>query len=131
MVASEVRALAQRSAVAAREIKDLIQDSVNKVSAGSGLVREAGDSMSTLLASVQKVTGIMADIAAASQEQATGIEQVGRTIVQMDQATQQNAALVEEATAAARALEHEAAALSRITAMFELGRTQPPLRLSA
>ena len=121
VVAGEVRALAQRSAEAAREIKQLIEDSVDRVGAGSALVRQAGGSMGTIMESVQRVTAIMGEIANASQEQALGIEQVSRAIVQMDQATQQNAALVEEATAAARALEEEAAALARTTAMFHLG----------
>ena len=121
VVASEVRALAQRSAGAAQEIKALIEDSVGKVGAGSALVREAGDTMSAILDSVRQVNAIMAGIATASREQAAGIEQVGHGIVQMDQATQQNAALVEEATAAARTLEAEAEALARTTAMFHLG----------
>ena len=121
VVASEVRALSHRSASAAQEIKALIEDSATKVAAGSGLVRQAGQTMSTILTAVQRVTTIMGDIATASREQAAGIEQVGRTVMQMDETTQQNAALVEEAAAAARALEEEAAALARATAMFRLG----------
>lgn len=125
VVAGEVRALAQRSASAAHEIKSLIEDSMNKVGAGSELVRQSGRTMSEIMASVQRVAGIMGQITIASQEQAAGIEQVGHTVAQMDQATQQNAALVEEATAAARALEEEAADLARTTAMFRLQTDAP------
>jgi len=132
VVAGEVRALAQRSAGAAQEIKALIQDSVDKVGAGSTLVREAGQTMTGILGSVQQVAAIMGQITAASKEQALGIEQVSRSVVQMDHATQQNAALVEEATAAAHALQEEAAELARTTAMFQLGEepanTDAPLR---
>ncbi|NEL42356.1 MAG: methyl-accepting chemotaxis protein, partial [Xanthomonas perforans] len=91
----------QRSAGAAKEIKHLIDDSVSKVAEGSVLVQQAGTTMADIVASVQRVTDIMGEIAAASQEQSAGIEQVNLTITQMDEATQQNAALVEEATAAA------------------------------
>ncbi|MBN5089302.1 MCP four helix bundle domain-containing protein, partial [Stenotrophomonas maltophilia] len=101
VVASEVRTLAQRSAAAAKEIKGLIDDSVGKVAEGSSLVHQAGSTMGEIVASVQRVTDIMAEISAASQEQSAGIEQVNQTVVQMDETTQQNAALVEEATAAA------------------------------
>ncbi|WP_017161497.1 methyl-accepting chemotaxis protein, partial [Xanthomonas phaseoli] len=101
VVASEVRTLAQRSAGAAKEIKGLIDDSVHKVAEGSALVRKAGATMADIVASVQRVTDIMGEISAASQEQSSGIEQVNQTITQMDETTQQNAALVEEATAAA------------------------------
>ncbi|RBD10420.1 methyl-accepting chemotaxis protein, partial [Xanthomonas oryzae pv. oryzae] len=104
VVASEVRTLAQRSASAAKEIKYLIDDSVSKVTEGSQLVHQAGTTMAEIVASVQRVTDIMGEIAAASQEQSSGIEQVNLTITQMDDATQQNAALVEEATAAARSM---------------------------
>ncbi|HIE1459469.1 TPA: methyl-accepting chemotaxis protein, partial [Stenotrophomonas maltophilia] len=98
VVASEVRTLAQRSAAAAKEIKGLIDDSVGKVAEGSSLVHQAGSTMGEIVASVQRVTDIMAEISAASQEQSAGIEQVNQTVVQMDETTQQNAALVEEAT---------------------------------
>ncbi|KRG43824.1 chemotaxis protein [Stenotrophomonas panacihumi] len=120
VVASEVRTLAQRSANAAREIKHLIDDSVDKVADGSALVRKAGDTMQEIVTSVQRVTDIMAEITAASQEQSAGIEQVNQTITQMDETTQQNAALVEEATASARALEEQAGELREAVAQFRL-----------
>ena len=120
VVASEVRTLAQRSAAAAKEIKGLIDDSVGKVGEGSALVRRAGDTMDEIVASVQRVTTIMADISAASQEQSTGIEQVNQTVMQMDETTQQNAALVEEATAAARSMEDQARQLTDAVAQFRL-----------
>ncbi|RWU17580.1 methyl-accepting chemotaxis protein, partial [Xanthomonas phaseoli] len=108
VVASEVRTLAQRSSAAAKEIKDLIGDSVQRVTDGSQLVDQAGRTMAEIVSSVQRVTDIMGEISAASQEQSAGIEQVNLTVTQMDEATQQNAALVEEATAAARAMEEQA-----------------------
>ncbi|WP_295949183.1 methyl-accepting chemotaxis protein [uncultured Xanthomonas sp.] len=120
VVASEVRALAQRSATAAHEIKGLIDASVGKIDDGTALVNGAGDTMREVVASVRRVTDIMSEIAAASQEQSAGIEQVSKTIVQMDEATQQNAALVEEATAAARAMEDQAEELQRAVALFKL-----------
>ena len=120
VVASEVRTLAQRSAAAAKEIKGLIDDSVGKVNEGSALVHQAGATMGEIVASVQRVTDIMAEISAASQEQSAGIEQVNQTVVQMDETTQQNAALVEEATAAARAMEDQAAQLADAVAIFRL-----------
>ncbi len=120
VVASEVRTLAQRSAAAAKEIKGLIDDSVGKVAEGSSLVHQAGSTMGEIVASVQRVTDIMAEISAASQEQSAGIEQVNQTVVQMDETTQQNAALVEEATAAARAMEDQAAQLADAVAIFRL-----------
>ncbi|MBB5863018.1 methyl-accepting chemotaxis protein [Xanthomonas arboricola] len=120
VVASEVRMLAQRSAGAAKEIKHLIDDSVSKVAEGSLLVHQAGTTMADIVASVQRVTGIMGEIAAASQEQSSGIEQVNRTITQMDEATQQNAALVEEATAAARTMEDQAGQLAQAVSRFTL-----------
>jgi len=118
VVASEVRTLAQRSANAAKEIKGLIDESVGKVTDGSALVRKAGTTMGEIVASVQRVTDIMAEISAASQEQSAGIEQVNQTVTQMDETTQQNAALVEEATAAARAMEEQAGHLAEAVSIF-------------
>ncbi|MBB3805164.1 methyl-accepting chemotaxis protein-1 (serine sensor receptor) [Xanthomonas arboricola] len=119
VVASEVRTLAQRSSGAAKEIKDLIDDSVQRVADGSVLVHDAGKTMGEIVSSVQRVTDIMGEISAASQEQSSGIEQVNQTVTQMDETTQQNAALVEEATAAARALEEQAAGLTEAVAVFK------------
>ena len=118
VVATEVRALAQRSATAAREIKQLIDDSMTQVDDGAALVARAGSTMDEIVASVQEVTGLMTRIAAASQEQSSGIEQVNHTVVQMDETTQQNAALVEEASAAARAMEQQADALADAVSVF-------------
>ncbi|MFC3656246.1 HAMP domain-containing protein [Xanthomonas hyacinthi] len=120
VVASEVRTLAQRSAGAAKEIKSLIDTSVSQVGDGSTLVRQAGRTMAEIVSSVQRVTDIMGEISAASQEQSLGIEQVNQTITQMDEATQQNAALVEKATAAARTLQTQAGQLSAAIAEFKL-----------
>ncbi|MCR6687186.1 methyl-accepting chemotaxis protein [Pseudoxanthomonas sp.] len=120
VVATEVRTLAQRSATAAKEIKTLIEDSTGKVADGSALAEQAGKTMGELVASVQRVTDIMAEISAASQEQAAGIEQVNQTIVQMDETTQQNAALVEEATAAARSMEEQASSLAQAIAVLRI-----------
>jgi methyl-accepting chemotaxis protein len=120
VVASEVRNLAQRSAAAAKEIKDLIGDSVAKVDAGSQLVTDAGQTMAEVVASVKRVTDIMAEITAASLAQSAGIEQVNQAITQMDQATQQNAALVEESAAAAESMEQEAQQLAQTVAVFKL-----------
>ncbi|MET7140924.1 methyl-accepting chemotaxis protein [Xanthomonas sp. PPL139] len=120
VVASEVRTLAQRSANAAKEIKDLIDDSVSRVAEGSALVDQAGKTMHEIVSSVQRVTDIMGEISAASQEQTAGIEQVNQTVTQMDEATQQNAALVEEATAAARSMEDQAGQLAQAVALFKI-----------
>jgi len=120
VVASEVRALAQRSATAAKEIKLLINASVDKVGSGSKLVELAGATMSKVVDSVQRANGLMSDINTASQEQAEGIRQVNQAIVQMDGVTQQNAALVEEAAAAAHALEDRAKNLKQLVSVFTL-----------
>ncbi len=111
VVATEVRNLAQRSASAAKEIKDLINDSVDKVKVGSELVDESGKTLAEIMESVKKVTDIVAEIAAASEEQSAGIEQVNNAVAQMDNVTQQNAALVEEASAASKAMEQQSATL--------------------
>ena len=123
VVATEVRSLAQKSAAAAREIKSLIGDSVDKVGAGSALVEQAGSTMQQVVLSVQRVTDIMAEISAASGEQSAGIEQVNQAISQMDQVTQQNAALVEEAAAAAESMRTQAASLVRVVSGFQVGET--------
>ena len=120
VVASEVRNLAQRSAAAAKEIKALIGDSVEKVEDGSKLVGEAGKTMDEIVASVKRVTNIMSEIAAASVEQSSGINQVNQAVNQMDEVTQQNAALVEQAAAAAESLEEQAATLMQTVAHFRL-----------
>lgn len=120
VVASEVRNLAQRSAAAAKEIKSLIRDSVEKVDAGSQLVSQAGATMEEIVSSVKRVTDIMAEITLASQEQSAGIEQVNQAIGQMDQSTQQNAALVEQAAAAAGSLQDQADQLARVVSVFVL-----------
>jgi len=118
VVAAEVRSLAQRSAGAAKEIKTLITDSADKVRHGNELVDQAGRTMGEIVTSVKRVTDIIADISAASQEQSAGIEQVNQAITQMDEGTQQNAALVEEATAAARSMEQQAGQLVQTVAVF-------------
>ncbi|MBB4128893.1 methyl-accepting chemotaxis protein [Xanthomonas translucens] len=128
VVASEVRTLAQRSAGAAKEIKGLIDESVTRVAEGSALVDRAGQTMQEIVSSVQRVTDIMGEISAASQEQSAGIEQVNQTVTQMDEATQQNAALVEEATAAARAMEDQAGELTQAVAVFRIGASAAPSR---
>ena len=121
VVATEVRNLAQRSAAAAKEIKGLISDSVEKVGNGTKLVDQAGKTMEEVVTSIKRVTDIMAEITAASQEQSAGIEQVNQAITQMDEVTQQNAALVEEAAAAAESLEEQAQVLAQAVAVFRVG----------
>ena len=120
VVATEVRNLAQRSAAAAKEIKSLIGDSVDKVEAGTKLVDAAGKTMEEIVTAVKRVTDIMAEITAASQEQSSGIEQVNRAINQMDEVTQQNAALVEQASAAAESLQEQAQSLAAAVAVFRM-----------
>ncbi|WP_321956518.1 methyl-accepting chemotaxis protein [Burkholderia cenocepacia] len=120
VVAGEVRSLAQRSSSAAKEIKALIDASVERIRTGSTLVDEAGRTMSDVIGAVQRVTDIMGEIAAASEEQSSGIDQVARAVAQMDEVTQQNAALVEEAAAAAQSLEEQAARLRETAAVFQL-----------
>jgi methyl-accepting chemotaxis protein len=120
VVASEVRSLAQRSSVASKEIKGLIQESVERVQAGAGHVREAGAKMSEITLEIRRVTDIMAEIAAATQEQSKGIGQVNQAVTQMDEVTQQNAALVEQAAAAASSLESQAADLRKSVSIFKL-----------
>jgi methyl-accepting chemotaxis protein len=125
VVASEVRTLAQRSAAAAKEIKLLIDDSVTKVDAGAKLVDHAGATMDEIVSSVRNVTDIMGEITAASQEQTAGIEQINTAIAQMDEVTQQNASLVEEAAAAAEAMQDQAARLAELVAVFRLSAATP------
>ena len=120
VVATEVRSLAQRSAGAAKEIKGLITDSDEKVRAGSELVNQSGKALAEIVDSVKKVTEIVAEIAAASQEQSAGIDQVNNAVMQMDEMTQQNAALVEEASAAARAMQEQAGELTSQVGFFSL-----------
>jgi methyl-accepting chemotaxis protein len=125
VVASEVRNLAQRSAAAAKEIRGLISDSVTKVEAGGRLVDEAGVTMQEIVQGIGRVTEIMADITLASAEQSTGIEQVNEAITQMDGVTQQNAALVEEAAAAAASLQEQATTLAQLVSVFNVGHGRP------
>ena len=122
VVATEVRNLAQRSAAAAKEIKNLIDSSAEKVENGTKLVNEAGKTMEEIVASIKHVAEIMSEITAASQEQSAGIEQVNQAVTQMDEVTQQNAALVEEAAASAESLENQAKNLTGAISIFKLGR---------
>ncbi|RZI42658.1 HAMP domain-containing protein [Herbaspirillum sp. HC18] len=128
VVASEVRTLAQRSAQAAREIKDLIGDSVKKVDSGNALVDDAGRQMQEIVASVKHVADIMNEITAASQEQSRGIEEINRAVSKMDEMTQQNAALVEQAAAASAVMEARASALGQTVAAFDLSASAGVLR---
>jgi len=128
VVAGEVRNLAQRSAAAAREIKELITASVANVDTGTELVDKAGATMNEVVASVARVTSIMSEIMTASQEQSEGIEQINRAVLQMDQVTQQNAALVEEAAAASSSLQDQARSLMDAVAVFQLEHHQAPRR---
>ncbi|MDD2177255.1 methyl-accepting chemotaxis protein [Acidovorax sp. D2M1] len=122
VVASEVRSLAQRSAEAAKEIKALIGASVEKVENGTQLVSNAGQSMEDIVAQVQRVSDLIGEISSATGEQTIGISQVGEAVIQLDQVTQQNAALVEQSAAAADSLKHQAARLAEIVSVFRLGR---------
>jgi len=131
VVASEVRNLAQRSAQAAKEIKGLIADSVDKVDTGSKLVGEAGSTMQEVVDSIRQVATLMGGITVASQEQTRGIEQVNVALIEMDGVTQQNAALVEEAAAAAQAMQHQAAALAQLVSVFQVDDKTPGLGRAA
>jgi len=138
VVAAEVRNLAQRSAAAAKEIKSLIGNSVEKVDSGSRLVNQAGATMYEIVESVKRVSDIIGEITAASQEQTSGIEQINQAIAQMDETTQQNASLVEQAAAAAQAMQDQAGSLARLVATFKLdtvpvsaSRTRPEPRVQA
>jgi methyl-accepting chemotaxis protein len=131
VVASEVRSLAGRSATAAKEIKELIQDSVRRVEDGSVLVTQSGQTLERIVASVKKVSDIVAEIAAASREQSSGIEQVNRAVMQMDELTQQNAALVEEATASSQAMAEQVRGLNEMLARFRVGMAEIGAPISA
>lgn len=131
VVATEVRNLAQRSAAAAREIKTLIEDSVGKVQDGAKLVEETGKTIDEIITSVKQVTEIMSDITAASQEQSDGIEQINQAVIQMDNVTQQNAALVEEAAASAESLERQAKDLAGAISIFKVGQQQAMANMPA
>jgi methyl-accepting chemotaxis protein len=126
VVASEVRSLAGRSATAAKEIKDLIRDSVKKVEDGSVLVTESGHTLEQIVGSVKKVSSIVAEIAAASREQSSGIEQVNRAVMQMDELTQQNASLVEEATASSQAMSERARELDEMMSRYRVDAIEVP-----
>jgi methyl-accepting chemotaxis protein len=129
VVASEVRNLAQRSASAAKEIKDLINHSVEKVEAGNQLADQAGQAMGEIQSSVRRITEIMSEIAVASAEQGSGIEQINQAVTQMDDMTQQNAALVEQTAAASSSLQDQAAALVASMSIFTLGNERPRLEM--
>jgi len=124
VVASEVRSLAGRSATAAKEIRDLIQDSVARVEEGSKSIDDSGKALQEIVASVKKVNDIVAEIAAASREQSAGIEQVGRAVMQIDEATQQNAALVEESAAASQSIVNHAQALNNLITRYQVGAVE-------
>ncbi|MFL6605249.1 MAG: methyl-accepting chemotaxis protein [Steroidobacteraceae bacterium] len=130
VVATEVRSLAGRSATAAKEIKELIQDSVRKVEDGSLLVTQSGQTLEQIVLSVKKVSDIVAEIAAASREQSSGIEQVNKAVMQMDEMTQQNAALVEQATAASQSMADQARDLSKMMDRYQVGEAAAAARTS-
>jgi methyl-accepting chemotaxis protein len=125
VVASEVRNLAQRSASAAKEIKGLIGDSVDKVNAGAALVSESGETLTSIVTGVKKVTDIVAEMTAATAEQSSGIDQINHAVTNMDQATQQNAALVEESAAAAKAMQQQAQELLKLVEFFRVPGATP------
>ena len=131
VVAAEVRNLAQRSATAAKEIKGLIQDSVGKVEAGSALVNQSGQTLEEIVTSVKRVTDIIAEISAASQEQSTGIDQVNRAVTQMDQVTQANAAQTEELSSTSQSLAAQSEQLQALVSRFKLGETAAPRAAAA
>ncbi|MCG5050136.1 methyl-accepting chemotaxis protein [Pectobacterium brasiliense] len=131
VVAGEVRSLAQRSAQAAKEIEGLISESVRCVDTGSNLVSDAGDTMQDIVRAVTNVTDIMGEIASASEEQSKGIAQVGQAVAEMDSVTQQNAALVEQASSAALSLEEQAALLNQTVSLFQLSDAQSKLQVAA
>ena len=122
VVAGEVRTLSQRSAAAAKEIKDLIRDSVNKVESGSHLVNQSGQMLAEIVQAVDKVAKMIADVNTAAIEQNSGISQINQAVAQMDEMTQQNAALVEETSAASRSMSEEANSMSRLISFFQLSR---------
>jgi methyl-accepting chemotaxis protein len=125
VVAGEVRSLASRSATAAKEIKELIQDSVQKVEHGTGLVTQSGQTLENIVVSIKKVSDIVAEIAAASREQSAGIDQVNRAVMQMDEVTQQNAALVEQASAASQSMAEQARSLNKTMERYRLDDSGP------
>src|SRR5574343_971163 len=133
VVAGEVRSLAQRSAEAAREIKTLIGNSVERVNAGTALVHEAGRTIGDIVDNARQVSTLISDITRASAEEAQGIAEVNTAVVQLDQMTQQNAALVEQSAAAAQSLREQAQRLGEVVAVFVLGHAQghPPLQPAA
>ncbi len=128
-MAAEVRSLAQRSAAAAREIKTLINDSVEKIAAGNEQVGQSGDAMSDIVAQVRRVSDLIAEISTATQQQTHGIGQVGDAVTQLDRVTQQNAALVEESAAAADSLSQQAARLVEAVSVFKLDDASASTRL--
>jgi methyl-accepting chemotaxis protein len=131
VVATEVRSLAQRSADAARQIRDLIGGSMGKVQAGAELVGRAGTTIELLVAHVRRVSGLMQSIAEASAEQSRGVQQVGQTVTEMDRAVQQNADVVQRSVATAESMRREAEALARAVSAFRLPQAAAPAALPA